>query len=47
VNKNEIVEFVQKKSNDASQILPILNKIEERKYYNVADITLSTKLVQK
>jgi hypothetical protein len=46
-NKNEIVEFVQKKSNDASQILPVLNKIEERKYYNVADITLSTKLVQE
>lgn len=45
-NKNEIAEFVQKKYNDASQILPILNKIEERKYYNVADITLSTKLVQ-
>ena len=44
-NKNEIIEFVQKKSNDASQ--PVLNKIEERKYYNVADITLSTKLVQE
>jgi Protein of unknown function (DUF2795) len=46
-NKNEIVEFVQRKSNEASQILPVLDKIEERKYYNVADITLSTKLVEE
>jgi hypothetical protein len=46
-NKNEIVEFVQRKSNEASQIIPVLKKIEERKYYNVADITLSTKLVEE
>ena len=46
-NKNEIVEFVQRKSNEASQIILVLDKIEERKYYNVADITLSTKLVEE
>ena len=46
-NKNEIVEFVQRKSNEASQIILVLDKIEERKYYNVADITLSTKLLEE
>jgi Protein of unknown function (DUF2795) len=48
-DKSKIVEFVQqKKTNDpkSNQILPVLNKIEERQYKNVADVTLSTKLVE-
>ena len=48
-DKSKIVEFVQqKKSNDpqCNQILPILDKIEEKQYQNVADITLSANLVQ-
>jgi Protein of unknown function (DUF2795) len=47
--KGKIIEFIQqKKTNDpeSNQILPILDKIEERQYQNVADISLSTKLVQ-
>jgi hypothetical protein len=48
-NKSKITEFVQqKKTNDpnSNQILPVIDKIEEKQYQNVADITLSTKLVQ-
>jgi hypothetical protein len=48
-DKSKIVEFVQqKKTNDPkrNQILPILDKIEERQYKNVADVTLSAKLVE-
>jgi Protein of unknown function (DUF2795) len=48
-DKSKIVEFTQqKKTNDpkCNQILPILDKIEEKQYQNVADITLSAKLVQ-
>jgi hypothetical protein len=47
--KSKIVEFIkQEKTSDANsnQILPLLYKIEERKYQNVADISLSAKLVQ-
>ena len=49
-DKSKIVRFIQqKKTNDpkSNQILPVLDKIEEEKQYqNVADITLSAKLVQ-
>ena len=48
-NKSKIVEFIrQKKINDpkSNRILPILDKIEEKQYQNVADITISAKLVQ-
>jgi hypothetical protein len=47
--KSKIVEFIQKKkaSNpNSNQILSILDKIEERQYQNVADVSLSAKLVQ-
>jgi Protein of unknown function (DUF2795) len=47
--KRKIVEFIQKKkaSNpNSNQILPILDKIEERQYQNVADVSLSAKLIQ-
>jgi Protein of unknown function (DUF2795) len=47
--KNRIVEFIRKKKNNdpnSNQILPLLDKIEERQYQNVADISLSAKLVQ-
>ena len=48
-DKSKIVKFVQqKKTNDpkSNQILPVLNKIEEKQYQNVADVTMSAKLVQ-
>ncbi|HEX7207728.1 MAG TPA: DUF2795 domain-containing protein [Nitrososphaeraceae archaeon] len=48
-DKSKIVAFTQqKKTNDpkCNQILPILDKIEEKQYQNVADITLSANLVQ-
>jgi hypothetical protein len=48
--KSKIVEFIQQKKNsdpNSNQILPILDKIEERRYQNVADISLSAKLVQQ
>jgi hypothetical protein len=48
-DKSKIVEFVQrKKANDpkSNQILPVLDKIEERQYKNVTDVTLSAKLVE-
>src|SRR5215204_5486874 len=48
-SKTKIVKFIQqKKTNDpkSNQILPLLDKIEEKQYQNVADITLSAKLVQ-
>ncbi|HKG87348.1 MAG TPA: DUF2795 domain-containing protein [Nitrososphaeraceae archaeon] len=48
-DKSKIVEFIQqKRTNDpkSNQILPVLDKIEEKQYQNVADITLSAKLVQ-
>jgi hypothetical protein len=47
--KSKIVEFIQQKKNsdpNSNQILPILDRIEERQYQNVADISLSAKLVQ-
>jgi hypothetical protein len=46
---NKIAEFIKRmKTSDANsnQILPLLDKIEERQYQNVADISLSAKLVQ-
>jgi hypothetical protein len=48
-DKSKIVKFVQqKKTNDpkSNQILPVLDKIEEKQYQNVADVTMSAKLVQ-
>jgi hypothetical protein len=48
-DKSKIVKFVQqKKTNDpkSNQILPVLDKIEEKQYQNVADVTISAKLVQ-
>ena len=48
--KSKIVEFIQQKKNsnpNSNQILAVLDKIEERQYQNVADITLSAKLVQR
>jgi hypothetical protein len=48
-DKSIIVEFIrQKKFNDpkSSQILPVLEKIEEKQYHKLADITKATKLVQ-
>ena len=48
-DKSKIVKFIQqKKTNDpkSNQLLPVLDKIEEKQYQNVADITLSAKLVQ-
>jgi Protein of unknown function (DUF2795) len=48
-DKSKIVEFVQRKKTDdpkSNQILPVLDKIEERQYKNVADVTLSAKLVE-
>lgn len=48
-DKSKIVEFVQqKKTKDpkSNQILPVLKKIEERQYKNIADVTLSAKLVE-
>jgi hypothetical protein len=49
-SKNRIVEFIQQRKNsdpNSNQILPLLDKIEERQYQSVADISLSTKLVQR
>lgn len=48
-DKSKIVEFVQqKKTKDpkSNQILPVLKKIEERQYKNIADVTLSAKLAE-
>jgi Protein of unknown function (DUF2795) len=48
-NKNKIIEFVrQRKFNEpkSNQILPVLEKIEEKQYQKLADVTLATKLVQ-
>jgi hypothetical protein len=48
-DKSKIVEFIQQKKTydpKCNQILPILDKIEGKQYQNVADITLSAKLVQ-
>ncbi|HKG88635.1 MAG TPA: DUF2795 domain-containing protein [Nitrososphaeraceae archaeon] len=48
-DKSKIVKFIQQnKTNDpkSNQILPVLAKIEEKQYQNVADITVSAKLVQ-
>jgi hypothetical protein len=48
-DKSKIVEFVQQKKTDdpkSNQILPVLDKIEERQYKDVADVTLSAKLVE-
>jgi hypothetical protein len=48
-DKSKIVEFVQQKKTDdpkSNQILPVLDKIEERQYKGVADVTLSAKLVE-
>ena len=48
-DKSKIVKFIQqKKTNDpkSNQLLPVLDKIEEKQYQNVADITVSAKLVQ-
>jgi hypothetical protein len=47
--KSKIIEFIQQRKNgdpNSNQILPVLDKIEERQYRNVADISLSAKLVQ-
>jgi DNA-binding PadR family transcriptional regulator len=47
--KSKITEFIQQRKNgdpNSNQILPVLDKIEERQYRNVADISLSAKLVQ-
>src|SRR5215208_6913833 len=46
-DKSKIVKFIQqKKTNDpkSNQLLPVLDKIEEKQYQNVADITVSAKL---
>jgi hypothetical protein len=48
-DKSKIVKFVQQKNaNDpkSNQILPVLDKIKEKQYQNVADVTMSAKLVQ-
>jgi hypothetical protein len=48
--KSKIIEFVQQRKNsdpNSNQILPLLDKIEERQYQCVADISLSAKLVQQ
>ena len=47
--KNRIIEFIQQKKKsdpNSNQILPLLNKIEERQYQNIADISLSANLAQ-
>jgi DNA-binding PadR family transcriptional regulator len=47
--KSKIIEFIQQRKNgdpNSNQILPVLDKIEERQYRNVADISLSAKLLQ-
>jgi DNA-binding PadR family transcriptional regulator len=47
--KSKIIEFIQQRKNgdpNSNQILPVLDKIEERQYRSVADISLSAKLVQ-
>jgi Protein of unknown function (DUF2795) len=48
--KSKIVQFIQQKKvsdPNSNQILPLLDRIEERQYQNVADINLSAKLVQR
>jgi Protein of unknown function (DUF2795) len=48
--KSKVIEFIQqKKANDSNsnQILPIIDRIEERQYQSVADISLSAILVQQ
>jgi Protein of unknown function (DUF2795) len=48
--KSKVVEFIQqKKANDSNsnQILPIIDRIEEKQYQSIADISLSAILVQQ
>jgi Protein of unknown function (DUF2795) len=49
-NKNKIIEFVYQQIEldkpEGQQILPILQKIEEKQYHKVADVTLAAKLVE-
>jgi hypothetical protein len=48
-NKNKIIEFVrQRRFNEpkSNQILHVLEKIEDKQYQKLADVTLATKLVQ-
>jgi ATP-dependent Lon protease len=47
--KSKIIEFIQQAKNsdpNSNQILPVLDRIEKRQYQNIADISLSAKLVQ-
>jgi hypothetical protein len=49
VDKNRILQFVQEQSNtnpDCKKMAPLLDKIEDRKYQNVSDITKAAGLVE-
>jgi hypothetical protein len=49
-NKNKIIQYVEKQIRsdkpEGHQILPILQKIEERRYKKILEITLAAKLVE-
>jgi hypothetical protein len=49
-NKDRIIEFVYQQIKidkpEGHQMLPILQKIEEKQYHKVADVTLAAKLVE-
>jgi hypothetical protein len=44
VNKDKIIQFVQQKKSD-SQLLSQLEKIEDRQYQNVSDVTKAADMV--
>jgi hypothetical protein len=48
-DKNKIIHFVQQqrsKKPESQEILPLLEKIEEKQYENVSDVTMAAGLVQ-
>ena len=47
--KNNIIRHIQQQSKDnpdCKKMVPILEKIEDKQYANIADVTLSAGLVQ-
>jgi hypothetical protein len=48
-DRNEIIEYIQRQSRtdpDCVKVIPVIEKIENRQYSNVADITQAAGLVQ-
>jgi hypothetical protein len=49
VDKNRILQFVQEQSStnpDSQEMMPLLDKIEDRQYQNVSDITNAAGLAE-